>query len=85
MHLEDGRAHSAKTTSGKSKQRLNVTKLHTTTCIADLCNSVQRDFVSSSTTAENSINDDLESFRSAAYNAAAESLGYPRRENADCF
>ena len=42
-------------------------------------------FASSSTTAENSINDDWQSFRSAAYTAAAESLGHPRRANADWF
>ena len=46
---------------------------------------MQRAFASSSTTAENSINDDWESFRSTVYTAAAESLGYPRRVKADWF
>ena len=65
------------------KRRLNVAKLHTTTGRADLRYSEQRAFASSSNIAENSINNDWESFRSTAYTAAAESLGYPRRVNAD--
>ena len=71
--------------AAKPKRRLNIAKLHTTTCRDDLRNSVQRAFASSSTTDVNSINDDWESFRSTAYTAAAESLGYPRRENAYWF
>ena len=67
------------------KRRLNVAKLHTTTGRADLCNSMQCAFATYSTNAEKSINDDRESFRSAAYTVAAESLGYPRRVNAGWF
>ena len=46
---------------------------------------MQRAFASSSTTAENSINDHRESFRCTACTAVAEYLGYPRRVNANWF
>ncbi|KAI0218178.1 hypothetical protein LSAT2_030100 [Lamellibrachia satsuma] len=83
MHLEDGRARTAKKT--KPMQSLNVAKLPTTTGRAGLCNSVQRALASSSITADNSINDDCESLGSTVYTAPAEYLIYPRRVNADWF
>ena len=67
--------------AAKPKRRLNVPNLHTTTGRSDVCNSMQRAFASSSTTAENSINDDGESFRSTVNTA----VGYPRLVNADWF
>ena len=71
--------------AANQKQRLNVARLHTTTGRTDLRNSMLRAFASSSTTAENSINDDWESFCSTVYTAATEPLGYPRCVNADWF
>ena len=71
--------------AAKPKRRLDVAKLQTTTGRADQCKSMQRAFASSSTITGNSINDDWEFFRCIVYTAAAESVGYPRRVNADWF